>query len=178
MAFFDVDEFLCLPADGSLQDFLAHYQDMYSVCVNWRLFGDGGLSFDPGVTSCLKRFTRCQRGLNRHVKTVVHTSMCKNALRFVNPHCTHGSLWGSVACNTAKTHFVHGPYNEDNQHEIAWLNHYFCKTRQEWRMKKARGRADIPEADKLHFRPDSEFDEHNFNEAEDLTALRFMECRK
>lgn len=120
MAFFDIDEFLCLKEDPTLDSFLSRYDDMYSVCVNWRLFGDNGLqTFDTSNTSCLKRFTKCQRVLNKHVKTIVHTSLCHNILRFVNPHCTHGSLWGEVACSTAKTHYVHGPFNEGNKREIA-----------------------------------------------------------
>lgn len=43
-AFFDVDEFLCLKADQSLEAFLCRYRDVYGVGVNWRVFGDNGLS--------------------------------------------------------------------------------------------------------------------------------------
>ena len=57
-AFFDVDEFLCLKKDSSLDSFLSRYIDVYGVGVNWRVFGDNGLScVEDGDYSVLSRFT-------------------------------------------------------------------------------------------------------------------------
>jgi hypothetical protein len=59
-AFFDVDEFLCLKKDKSLESFLSRYADIYGVGVNWRVFGDNGLtSVESGSYSLLNRFTKC-----------------------------------------------------------------------------------------------------------------------
>ena len=43
-AFFDVDEFLCVKKDKSLESFLSRYADIYGVGVNWRVFGDNDLT--------------------------------------------------------------------------------------------------------------------------------------
>lgn len=52
-AFFDVDEFLCLKKDSSLEDFLARYDDVYGVGINWRVFGDNGLTGVDGINYSL-----------------------------------------------------------------------------------------------------------------------------
>ena len=58
-AFWDVDEFLCLKEFESLEKFFANYADCYGVGVNWRVFGDNGLSgVENGNYSLLRRFTK------------------------------------------------------------------------------------------------------------------------
>ena len=55
-------------------------------------------------------------------------------------------------------------------HNIIQINHYFCKSREEWIFKRLRGMADKPPDKK--YRPDNNFDAHDQNEEEDgQTAL-------
>jgi len=53
---------------------------------------------------------------------------------------------------------------------IAWVNHYFCKTKEEFMKKRARGRSDIPGLRDL-----SAFDAHNRNEVVDLSARKIYQ---
>ena len=51
------------------------------------------------------------------------------------------------------------------------LNHYFTRSRKEWELKRARGRVSRTEQDALRFRTQREFELHDRNEEEDLSAL-------
>ena len=64
-----------------------------------------------------------------------------------------------------------GAFNEKPNDEIAQLNHYFCKTPEEFMKKCARGRADIVTERNTFERNYHPF---NFNDVEDLWAYDFM----
>jgi hypothetical protein len=163
VAYFDVDEFLVLKKHFSIKDFINSYMEYNVIGINWRLFGDNGLTEKGDDLSVLKRFTKGQKDLNPHVKSIVkvtdppmrvglHTSEKENVL---------------VVGTNGKT-FV-GPFNYEGDYRIAQLNHYFTKTKQEFIEKCARGRASIN-----LFRKVEEFDEHNPNEVDDFAARDFL----
>ena len=62
-----------------------------------------------------------------------------------------------------------GPYNKNGNDNIAQINHYFCKTKDEFINKIEKGRADNGK-----FRDISDFDPHNKNEVLDLNAYNFF----
>lgn len=170
-AFFDCDEFLRIPPGASLEMFLKNFTNFYGVAVNWRIFGDSGVEFDGKNYSCITRFTRCHYALNRHCKLVLNMCLCKNRCHFVNPHFIDMQLRNDIVCDTAKSRFVHGPWNDDPVDNGIWLNHYFCKTIDEYKaIKMPRGKADTPVNHKMYFRKLDEFDEHNLNSSEDLVV--------
>jgi len=70
--------------------------------------------------------------------------------------------------NTNKDTCV-GPFNNNGDDSIAIINHYFVKTKDEFLLKCERGRADS-----IINRNLNEFNSHNFNEIEDLTAMNFL----
>ena len=53
------------------------------------------------------------------------------------------------------------------------INHYFLKSREDFKRKVERGRADIKERRKI-----DEFDSNDRNEIEDLTISRFIPALK
>lgn len=174
-AFFDVDEFLCLKEDKSLDSFLSRYQDVYGVGINWRVFGDNGLQcVVDGNYSLLKRFTKCQSTLDRHVKTILNLKMAANRFHFVNPHFVDASMKYDVIADVDKQKFIHGPWNYGCTTKIAQLNHYNSKTRQEFSEKLLRGKADTLRMHPQYNYTMADFDKHNFNDVEDLTAKEFL----
>ena len=170
-AFFDVDEFLCLKQDKSLEQFLSRYNDVYGVGVNWRVFGDNGLITVEGDYSVLSRFTRCQDKLDRHIKTVLNLKMSRNMMHFVNPHFVDGSIKYNAIVDLDKRKFIHGPWNYDCTSNVAQLNHYNSKTFPEFIDKMKRGRADMPRSQQPYLSAD--FYKHNFNDIEDTAARDF-----
>jgi hypothetical protein len=62
-----------------------------------------------------------------------------------------------------------GPFNDKGMVDIAQLNHYACKTKEEFILKCTRGRADMNVGKNIN-----EFESHNINEITDLTAYNFL----
>jgi hypothetical protein len=160
-AFFDVDEFLVLKKHYSVKDFIKDYENNFSIAINWVVFGDNGLTeIIENNYSVLERFTKRQIGVERHVKTI--TKITDN-VRYVNPHFANIS-WVSPEGKSGN-----GPFHPNGSDEIAQINHYLCKTKKEYIEKMNRGRADAPFP-----REFKDYDIHNFNDVEDLTALNFF----
>jgi hypothetical protein len=160
-AFFDVDEFLVLKKHNNIKEFISDYNEYDSIAINWVLFGDNGLTeIRDNNYSLLERFTKRQVGVNHHIKVIVKV---KNNVRFVLPHNTN-TLWISPEKIVGN-----GPFNYRGSDEIAQLNHYFCKTKEEFTEKINRGRSDT-----LFHRKINEFDIYNLNDITDISGLKFF----
>jgi hypothetical protein len=158
-AFFDVDEFLVLKQHSSIKDFIEDYKDYDGIGVNWHLFGSNGLASPGGEYSVLKRFTKRGRTVNQHIKTILK-------LRTDIFMAQHNP---NIPIVDPNRNIIDGPFNLTGDDSIAQLNHYFCKSKEEFLAKVKRGKSDSTE-----FRDIGDFERHDFNEVEDLTALNFM----
>ena len=159
-AFFDVDEFLVLKKHKDIKDFLKDYEDYLSVGINWVLFGDNGINHVGDDYSVIKRFTKRQIGVDQHIKSIVNLNRCRSKMGIHSPQCK----W----VDPDKI-LNEGPFNKNGNDNIVQINHYFCKTKDEFINKIKRGRADNEK-----FRDISEFDAHNKNETLDLNAYNFF----
>lgn len=164
VAIIDVDEFIVLRKHTSIHAFLEEhlYPHGGALSLNWSLFGDNGLTVyeDKPVT---ERFTRCKANVDEHVKSIAVTS---DLTSLTNPHFPN-LVYGKVQRDTNGRLF-HGPFNPNGPCDVAQINHYFCKTKEEWDLKARRGRADLPHS--APKRDPTEFGKHNFNDIEDTTA--------
>lgn len=158
VAFFDIDEFLVLKKHKNIKEFINDYKDLPAVGINWVLFGDNGHTKVIDDYSLLKRFTKRQNSINNHIKCIINLSKT-NSMSIHNPN----SVWYDTNKGQHK-----GPYLTPGLDDIAQINHYFCKTRQEFLEKIKRGRADMKVSRKI-----DEFDKHNFNDIVDLSAYNF-----
>lgn len=158
-AFLDVDEFLVLKKHANIGEFIEEFKDETAVGINWVLFGDNGHKLEEEY-SVIKRFTKRQSSANIHIKSIVNLS--KINMMYVH---THGGEW----VDTRKRRHERTPFNKDPIIDVAQINHYFVKTREEFILKRERGMAD-----NLMIRSMNEFDSHNINEVEDLLAYNFM----
>ncbi len=182
-AFFDVDEFLSLK-NISFSDYLQKMNNVYGIGINWRVFGNNNLSFNNDY-SVLSRFTKCEKYHNQHIKTMLNLtklapflyldkwyfSLFKNNIRFQNPHNILLSNSTNVIVDADNSTYINGPFNKTNKIYDVQLNHYFFKTFEEFQYKIARGRA--TRIDKASLRTNKDYDNHNYNDIEDLTAKNF-----
>jgi len=159
-AFFDVDEFLVLKKHKNIEEFINDYSEFPSIGINWVLFGNNNMEAPNDNYSVLERFTKRQKSVNRHIKTILNLK--SNAM--MNTHCPINVP--NVDCNYM---CFYGPFNPKGDDKIAQLNHYFCKTMPEFLKKCERGSADNPREGKKI----KDYEEHNFNEIDDFTALNF-----
>lgn len=172
IAFIDVDEFIVLSNHATIGQFiewmLATHGPTDSIGLHWVFFGDNGIKEDDGAEGTLSRFTK--RGLsNRHRKTLVNGKR-KKAFTFKVHEGSLPSLntLGNRPPNMHKTN-IQGSYPID----VARINHYFTKTKKEFRAKMARGRADQLSKRDLK---DADFDrlQKNHNIVDDFEARDFM----
>jgi hypothetical protein len=158
-AFVDVDEFFVLKKHNNIKEFISEHGSGSSIAVNWMIFGDNNISEIDGNFSTIKRFTKREDSVNPHIKSICNL---KQKITFSDPHSI---VEGWVDSNGKRGV---GPFNYGGPIDVIQINHYFCKTKEEFIQKIQRGRADIE-----GFRNVNEFDSMNHNEVEDLTALKF-----
>lgn len=158
-AFFDVDEFLVLKKHNNIKEFLQEYSQFSAIGINWVLFGDNGLTeVENNEYSCLKRFTKRQKGVNPHVKCIVK----------VDKNITMSVHHPYVNCVSTDKKLFNGTLNPNGNDDIAQLNHYFVKTKEEFNLKIKKGRCCNTELYQ------SLYGSHNFNDIEDLHAYNLL----
>jgi len=169
--FFDVDEFIVVRGGRTLKEFLSGFVDVPMIGVNWRVFGDSGKTdVLDGNHSVIERFIRCQKKLDRHVKTVMNLRLCEDRFPMDNPHYAAGLRWKNAMMDACHRHFLHGPYNFacHGAVDVAYIAHFYCKTFEEFCENKLyKGRADLRPSHELYVRRRHDFDLYNINEVED-----------
>jgi hypothetical protein len=166
-AFLDIDEFLVLADPGmTVLDLLHRHCPSGALCLNWFLFGSSGHAAQhPGPVT--GRFLHRQEEPNPHVKTI---AVLADVAHIVDPHSVVLKN-GFVAVDTTGSP-VPGPVNPRGPVTVAWVNHYFTKSKAEFRDKQLRGRSDTGTV-----RPDSDFDDHDHNDVHDARAWDFYRTR-
>jgi len=174
LMFLDADEFLMLKRGGDVAAFADSFPpDVACIGVNWRLFGSAGAT-EFSSRPVLERFSRAataQASVNRHVKSLFR------------PDCVEHIHMHAPSLRRGRAVLAHGAPLEMEPHGVAttvdWsvaqINHYFCKSRAEYAIKRDRGCAyrssDDPE--KFAKYSDGLFDFHDLNdESDDSAAAR------
>ena len=160
----DIDEFIVLKKHNNIKELITDYDNgqVDGIGINWVLFGDNGLDkvYDDNY-SVIDRFTRSGASPNRHVKVIVKSI---KDLKYKNPHTPEHGL---KIIDTSHNRII-GPFNCTGITEVAQINHYHTKTKEEYLAKINRGRATTTK-----FKNVSNFNPHNQNEVEDLQAFNF-----
>ena len=157
-AFIDVDEFIVLRKHADIKALLAEVAPRGgALALNWVMFGSSGRA-DYSPEPVTKRFTWRAREVDEHIKTIAYLP---HVASVADPHSV---MLTSGAPHDCHGNRVEGAYNPKKTEDIACVYHYFTKSRGEFLLKRARGRADVAE-----FRSERDFDSYDVNEVEDLT---------
>lgn len=173
IAFLDCDEFLDLRKHETIGEFLADYPYASGVVVNWLFFGSSGLEhYDPRPV--IERFTRSELESRPTFKSIVR--MVKATGAFIN-YCHRPEVEGEIVTTDGMP--LKTPTNpvmsDVGRHDIAVLNHYFTKSREEFEWKRARGRADRAADAKDKIRPVETFKQQDINRVETHSILRRLD---
>ncbi len=166
-AFIDCDEFLTPQAEFSVVEILDRFSpDCCGLYVHWLMFGSSGLAgWEPKFVT--ERFLR--RGQNSFSPNTIGKCIVKmkEATRASNGHIIQCS---GPLINTAHQEIDQsGPgIHNNSSHRYIALNHYFTKSREEWRQRRALGRVSQPAGQ--HLRTEADFDSHDKNDIEDTKA--------
>lgn len=161
-AFIQADEFLVLKKHDNINDFLKQYCQEGGVAINWYLYGDSNLkTYTPEPVT--KRFLLREENTNAHIRTICN---CEDVIHVKDGDETHGLRYFKQGKNLKDTNgkVVVGPFNPNGPTDVAFIAHYFTKTKEEWDKKVSRGQADGL------YRTGNEFDSHNMNEIKDDSA--------
>lgn len=174
MAFIDIDEFI-LPYIGTdiysaVECILKDLPYACGIAVNWRIFGSSGhIKHQESVLDNYLYRTRDCYGANGLVKSIVNPRFVLGWYK--NPHlCSCVPGYYIVDENGKRITKVCGKNTFGKKIRI---NHYFCKSKEDWLKKMSRGLPDRPR-DKYP-RCDEEFDECSKDNIYDNDILLFIE---
>ena len=170
--FLDLDEFLNLKVDDNVPDFLKRFSEAEGVAINWRMFGSAGLDKND-CNPVLHRFLQASSDVfapNAHVKTMFRP----NSVSGVGVH-TPEFLEGARLVNPSNLAIAHGSLQWNIDLNIAQINHYFVKSKEEFARKRLRGRADVEAGNEQKYRIEAEFDMYNTNDVKELSILRHLQ---
>jgi hypothetical protein len=168
IAFIDTDEFIVAKASGgNIPAFLKDYEKFGGLGVNWQIFGSAGHLTKTNRPQ-LESFTL--RGkedfhINRHIKSIVQPLYVKSTHNAHNFNYVKDKF--AVNENFER---IDGSFSTIRVNKIQ-INHYFCRSFEEFEEKMKRGLADTRRG-----RNHEQFHHHEegANEIEDRTILELF----
>ena len=126
---------------GDLKERLKGFEQYPGVAVNEVFFGSNGHETRPSG-GVLLNYTKRRKTPDKHIKSIVqpaHT-LCPAG----NPHSFFYT--GGQPVNEKKEPCL-SPFNEPGSADLFRINHYWVKSKEEYKVKLTRGRADVPSRD-------------------------------
>ena len=170
IAFVDIDEFIVPKAEVDLRLVVKKYEQFGGVGFNWQVFGSSGLARRPEGLQ-IEGFTRRsvrRYSMNNHIKSIVRPT---RALKYRDPH---SFSYSESFCVNERFARLENAFNEPPLHEVAQINHYMLRSRQEYEQKVRRGAADGSKKTV----PLLESWDREMNVEEDRDILRFADATK
>jgi len=163
VAHIDIDEFIVLKKHRDIKNFIREYikDDCAGIGMNWRFFGSSH-NIDSPTQSVTQRFTMCGEKGDKHIKTIFRKDCFA---RFDGCH-TIKTTSGHIKSTDGT--IIEGPFNKNAPIDVVQINHYKCKTLEEYRYIRTRQRADV--VGQAQEDVDNDFKKYDINEVEDLTA--------
>jgi hypothetical protein len=167
--FIDIDEFIVPKStNGDLKGFLKGFEQFGGLGINWLVFGSSGhlkRTNRPQLESFLLRSEE-SFPVNRHVKVIVQSKFVK---RSIGAHLF--SFKESYGAVNEKGKEITSSYSDISVEKIQ-INHYYCRSLEEYQDKVDRGFADTSKRK----RGIEYFHNHDIeaNKIEDKTILEFL----
>ena len=150
---------------------------MVGLAINWHVFGSGGHEQADYSRDVIERFTRRSSNKwasaklgNSHVKTIANPRKIE---KYGNPH--HPNYYKGVYAVNENRAVVSGPWSYPVSDDKIILNHYHTKSREEYRVKRERGRAAVKDVGLAY--TDQQFKDYDKNEEFDDGILKYREAR-
>jgi len=172
VGFLDADEFLVIKDGRSVEEYLRDFPRTGGVALHWYYFGSNGHRTRPAC-GVISGYTRRQRQPNRHVKCFVRPeSVTQNR----NSHSWffRGARWAVNEYGKAVLGSIGKPTAVN-----AWINHYYCKSLEDFQEKAQRSSTLDAAGIKYPSRKlqNSESAIQASNDVEDLSAIEYFRAR-
>jgi len=138
----DIDEFLVVKKYNNVEQYIERLisRNINCVGINWKIFGSSN-HIEYTNAPVVARFQKCQLSLDQHIKTLYSNNI--NPSQWACPHhpemVTNIHSTGGTIIND---NLPFAPETAVRTDPDIYIAHYFCKSKQEWIEKRARGRAD------------------------------------
>ena len=180
-AHIDIDEFIVLKKHRNINDFIREYiqGDCAGIGISWKFFGDNNLKkVENNNFSVIERFIK---GGNPNPEKTIEIKTLFDVTKF-NRWATGHYIISKPNTYIKNTNhkILKGPHNIP-EYSVIQLNHYKCKTLEEFKYISKRGRSDLPRSSKGNMCLENSTDKviinmHNrcnINIEEDLYAYNF-----
>ena len=162
VGFIDCDEFIVLKKHNNIKELIEEYSDRTNVIgLNWIFYGNLGKLTREG-DSLIKQFPMRNNRIDQHVKVLVNK---RSSERMQLPHNT------TKPAMDTNGHVFQGPFNPNGPMDVAYINHYHNKTKEDWELRCKRGRVDC---DLPHDYNVWDQEMNMNNDVEDLSAYNFL----
>ena len=169
MMFIDIDEFVLPYFHGDIlsvtESVLGSNPDAAGLVIYWRCFGSSGVEKIPNSGVLANYVYRGADNFwnNNLVKTIANPRKIEGF--FHAPHeCVY--LYGCCSLDENGNVKIHGKIGENTADKIK-INHYFVKSREDWKLKMLRGRVDMPREKNVSGRTWEMFDKSDCNDVFD-----------
>jgi hypothetical protein len=169
MAFIDLDEYIMpekpyYPIADVVRDVLAKRNNAAGIALNWCLYGNSGHTSRPTglITENYIDRARETNPMNHIVKTLCNPRM---VCAYISPHYPQYRL-GAISVDSTGLCRSKGWFCRDLTFRNIRLNHYYCKSEEDYKLKTSRGLGDRTG----NYDP-SQYEKMNFNEMHDESML-------
>jgi hypothetical protein len=173
VGFIDADEFVVVRDGRSIGEFLETFPRAPGVGLHWRIFGSSMHRVRP-TEPVISAYQHRSPEPNAHIKTFLRP---ERAAQCRNPHSWFYHPLGAARSENGRR--LYGSLDMKPTADIAWLNHYFCKSEEEYLEKTSRRPTNDPTTMRFqHRRPERIADElMKNNEIFDPCAVEYYKAR-
>ncbi|SER57005.1 glycosyltransferase family 2 protein [Rhizobium sp. NFR03] len=173
VCFIDIDEFLVPLEDATITEWLSTIpSDVSSVHINWRGFGSAGVE-DSNYQLVTRTFDMAAAvgwGNHHHFKTIARTDLATEAMI----HNVITSSGRSTISDFSEFEMVNNGLSNRIVHHRIQINHYQCKTFEEFSARMRRGDANVPDGPgKLRDASIERFKQLDLNDERNTAIRRF-----
>ena len=138
IGFVDPDEFVV--TDGWIPDTLKDYESFDGIGVNWVIYGSAGHDRRPegGVLNNYTYRSEYNHPVNLHIKSIANP---QSVQEITHPH--YFIYKAGCNCVTENKEPINSPFSEYWSGNKIRMNHYFCKSKEDYENKIKRGRCDV-----------------------------------
>lgn len=175
MAFIDLDEYI-MPEKPyqSLSDVVkkvlmsSKKKNAAGIALNWCLYGNSGHKYRPKglITESYIDRARETNPMNHMIKTVCNPRLVHY---YVSPHYPQYKL-GAISVDSTGLHRAKGWFCRNLTFKNIRLNHYYCKSEEDYKIKISRGLGD-----RAGYYDLSSYKKMNFNEVHDESMLVYRD---
>jgi hypothetical protein len=129
VGFLDADEFIVIKNNDSIPDFLQNYRKYPAIALHWICYGSSYLIKKPN-NLVIKSYKLRAKNPDWHVKVFVNpqkVTQCRNS---------HSWFYRNAQCAVNENNIpVRGSLQRNATSQKAWINHYYCKSLEDYERK-------------------------------------------